>query len=106
MSERLSQLHSMLNEDPKDSFLLYAIAKEYEQIDDLEKALETFIILKTNNHDYVGLYYHLGKLYETLEQPEKALEAYAEGIVVAKSLSDFHALSELNTAKTNLEIEM
>jgi tetratricopeptide (TPR) repeat protein len=96
----------MLKEDPEDSFVLYAVAKEYEQLDDLEKALETYNKLKEADHDYVGLYYHLGKLYEILEEPDKALEAYAEGIDVAKSLADFHALSELNTAKTNLEIEM
>ena len=41
-----------------------------------------------------------------LDNHEKALETYNEGINVAKKLADFHALSELNTAKTNLEIDM
>ena len=35
----------------------------------------------------------------------KALETYIEGIEISKKIKDFHALSELNTAKLNLEIE-
>ena len=39
-----------------------------------------------------------------LNEKEKALKTFDEGIIVAKKLADFHALSELHTAKTNLEI--
>jgi hypothetical protein len=54
----------------------------------------------------VGMYYHLAKLYEKLENVDLAIQTYTEGINVAKRLSDFHALSELNSAKMNLEMEM
>jgi hypothetical protein len=63
-------------------------------------------IISSNDPGYVGMYYHLGKLYEKMGEPELALEAYTAGINVAKKIPDFHALSELNNAKLNLEMEM
>ena len=106
MSERMKQLRLMLKNDPEDSFLMYAYAKELEYLDQPEKALEIYLKLKSSDPQYVGMYYHLGKLYELLEDQEKALQAYEEGIDVAKKIADYHALSELNTAKTNLELEI
>jgi tetratricopeptide (TPR) repeat protein len=96
----------MLIESPDDSFLLFALAKEFEKMDRLEDALSTYLLLKEKSPEYIGLYYHLGKLYEEFSEPEKALKVYDEGINLAKKIADFHALSELNNARTNCEIEM
>lgn len=101
---RLSQLQAMLSESPNDSFLLFAIAKEYENMQDQEQALQHYLQLVENDPAYVGTYYHLAKLYEKIENPEKALEAYAQGMEVARRAHDQHALSELSTAKLNLEM--
>ncbi len=105
-TERLIQLLGMLKDDPKDSFLRYAVAKEYENGNDLELALVEYLTIKDNDPDYVGMYYHLAKLYEKIEDTDKALDIYTLGIQIAKKLSDFHALSELNSAKMNLEMEL
>lgn len=102
MSERLELLKSMLEKNPKDSFLLFAIAKEYEGLGDNKAALDFFLNLKTSQSDYVGLYYHLGKLYEKNEQVDKAFFTYKEGMEVAKKAGDQHALNELAGAKLNL----
>lgn len=104
--DRLNQLLGMLNDDPKDSFLRYAVAKEYENGLLEQEALNEYLTIKDLDPDYVGMYYHLGKLYEKLENYELAIQSYNEGIAVAKKLSDLHALSELNSAKMNLEMEM
>ncbi len=104
--ERLNQLIGLLKDDPKDSFLRYAVAKEYENGDDLTKAMEEYLTILNTDPDYVGMYYHLAKLYEKLEENDKALEIYAVGIQIAKKLSDLHALSELNSAKMNLEMDL
>ena len=106
MSKRLELLQNMLKNDETDSFLYYAIAKEMESLSNFGGALEHFIHIRTNDPGYVGMYYHLGKLYEKMEEPDLALEAYSDGINVAKKIPDFHALSELNNAKLNLEMEM
>lgn len=105
-TDRLKSLMEMYNEDPGDSFIRFAIAKEYEKVGDNKMALEHYLSLKMDDPDYVGLYYHLAKLMEEMEEENQALSVYEEGIVIAKKLKDFHALSELNSAKTNLELDL
>ncbi|MBK9737794.1 MAG: tetratricopeptide repeat protein [Saprospiraceae bacterium] len=106
MNDRLLMLQEMVLGDPDDSFISYALAKEYENLGMFEDALGQFLKLKTKDPNYVGLYYHLAKLLEHLEENTKALIIYNEGIEVAKKIPDFHALSELNSAKLNLEMEL
>lgn len=102
--DRLNSLLQMLEEDKQDSFIRFAVAKEYEKLDDVSMALHYYTELKNDNPDYVGLYYHLAKLHEYMDNENEAMTVYLEGIEVAKKLKDFHALSELNNAKTNLEM--
>ncbi|MBK7805299.1 MAG: tetratricopeptide repeat protein [Saprospiraceae bacterium] len=103
---RLELLLDMLKKDPEDSFVRYAIAKEYESLSDYQASLNHFLILKMKDPNYVGMYYHLAKLYEKQENLPLAIQTYDEGIAVAKKIPDFHALSELNSARINLEMEM
>lgn len=102
---RLDKLLTLFDEKNPDDFLLFALAKEYENGDDLDTALEYYQRLKTHNPEYVGLYYHLAKLYEQQELFEEALDIYKEGMAVAKTQGDQHALAELSNAKLNLELE-
>ncbi len=104
-SNRLNTLLEMYDEANHDSFVLFAIAKEYYYQKNILKAIETFEKLKTLDEKYVGLYYQLAKLYEEEGIYPKALSTYEGGIQQAKKQADFHALSELMNAKTNLEIE-
>lgn len=106
MTERLQKLKNFLKEDPNDDFILFALAQEYQKMDQLNEALEYYIQLQNKNPYYIGTYYHLGKLYEDLNQQETALESYKDGIEKAKERKDLHALAELQNAKTNLELEM
>jgi tetratricopeptide (TPR) repeat protein len=103
-TNRLETLLSMYDDKNHDSFILFAIAKEYEYLEELEKAKESYLSLKERDPNYVGLYYHLAKVYEILENNEEALMIYEQGISIAKRIADFHALSELNNAKQNLEM--
>ena len=103
---RLESLKNLLVQDPNDGFLLFAIAKEYESIGQLDQALNHYEKLRTVDPDYVGLYYHLAALYQEMEDLNKALLIYDKGIEIAKALHDLHALSELKGAKMNLEMEM
>ncbi|MBK9150903.1 MAG: hypothetical protein IPM26_07830 [Saprospiraceae bacterium] len=101
---RLDTLLTMLEKDPADSFLRYALAKEYEQTGDISRAIEILEHLRSDDPQYVGLYYHLGKMYESEGTILKPLQIYEEGIRIAKAIPDFHALSELNNVKVNLEM--
>lgn len=99
----MQQLLALLESSPQDAFLLFAIAKEYEGIGDIAKALETYRQLENAVPDYVGLYYHLGKLLEKLEETEAAKAAYDKGLEVAKAAGDRHAWNELSSARMNME---
>jgi tetratricopeptide (TPR) repeat protein len=99
---RLDQLFAFLALNPKESFVLFAIAKEYEKAENPEKALEYYLKLHDIDPKYVGLYYHLGKLYEKIQRLDDAISTYTKGMSVAKAANDRHALSELSGAKMNL----
>lgn len=105
MSEsRIAQIKVMLKEQPKDSFLHFALAKEYEKLEDLNQALVEYEFIRKEDPSYIGNYFHLGKCYEELDETEKALQAYTDGIVKGQELGDLHAVSELQNARTNLEL--
>jgi len=104
MTQRMTELMNLLEKDPHDSFLLFAIAKEYEGHDMPDQAEHYYLTLKRSNPSYVGLYYHLAKLYEEMGKTEDALNIYDEGVFMAGKMNDQHALAELKNARMNLEL--
>lgn len=99
MSRRLQLLQQVLESNPNDSFALFAIAKEFEGLNDLENAMAYYLRLLHTDPAYIGLYYHLGKLYEKTGQPAEAITVYRKGMEVARNAGDRHALGELNGAR-------
>ena len=104
-NSRLDKLKVLLEDDPTNSFLLFAIAKELEGLGQSAAAITAFLDLVEKDADYVGTYYHLAKLYEAASDKVNALLIYEKGMLVAKKIKDLHALSELQNAKMNLELE-
>ncbi|MBC7745273.1 MAG: tetratricopeptide repeat protein [Flavobacterium sp.] len=94
---RLQKLLDFFETEPNDPFLKYALATEYLNSNEPDKALFYYEDLFVNHTDYVGTYYHLGKLYEALNRKVDAVKTYQKGMQVAKSLKDMHAFSELQT---------
>lgn len=101
-TKRLEQLFRFLENSPNDSFILFAVAKEYEKLKDWENALAYYLKITLHDPDYVGVYYHLGKLYEVFQKPDKAFTTYKKGMEIAQKKDDHHAYSELASAKLNL----
>ncbi|MFT6815278.1 MAG: tetratricopeptide (TPR) repeat protein [Sphingobacteriales bacterium] len=104
MKDRLQQLLNFLKESPNDSFILFALAQEYWKQNNKEKALEHFETVHKLDENYIGTYYHLGKLYEELEDLEMAKQIFQKGIGIAKNNNNQHALSELQGALMNVDI--
>ena len=94
---RLEKLLEFLKNEPNDPFLKYALATEYFNIRDYDKALLYYEGLVSEHPDYVGTYYHLGKLYELLDRKSEAIEIYKTGMLIARKAGDNHAYSELQT---------
>ena len=69
-------------------------------------AVEAYEKLKGGHPDYVGFYYHLAALYADLGEREKAKAIYEEGIKIAESAKDVHALGELKNAFVNFQMEL
>ena len=103
MTNRFQYLLQLLETSPNDSFVLFALAKEYEGQEDSPKALEFYLRLQAADPNYVGLYYHLGKQFEKMDDYPKAIQTYKQGIAVSKNAGDQHAASELAGALLNLE---
>ena len=103
---RIEQLQQLHEADPEDSFIHYALAQEYTKLHQYYRARDTYIALKHRDPEYLGLYFHLGAVLQELDENEAALACYDEGMLVAKRQADIHALAELKTAKTNLEMEL
>lgn len=97
--KRLEQLKSLLADAPGDSFITFAIAKEYEKTGDTDEALKHYLMIVEHDPQYVGLYYHLGKLYEERGDIPTAISTYEQGMNIAKAAGDDHAYSELAGAK-------
>lgn len=95
---RLDKLLNFLESDPNDPFVLYALATEYNSVNDQEKAFEYYLKLVAEHPDYVGTYYHLGKLYEKTGNTDEGIKIYQKGMLAAKNKRDMHAFSELQGA--------
>ncbi len=103
---RVKQLEEMIAQDPKDEFVLFALAQECGKREDYLKAISYYKKLKEINPNYVGLYYHLAAIYTLVNNRSEAIKSYNEGIEVAQELNDHHALAELKNAKLNIELEL
>jgi Tfp pilus assembly protein PilF len=102
---RLEQLKKMLETEPNDSFLNYALALEYAKANNLNKAIQLIEEIIARDKNYLGAYYELGKYYELSGQPEMAIDIYKRGISVALEQKNRKAQLELNEALLLLEDE-
>lgn len=96
--DRLNTLLSFLDMDPDDEFTRFAIAMEHLNAGRDSEAKDWFLQILERNERYIGVYYHLGKLLERMNSSAEARDAYTRGIVLARSMNDHHAASELEGA--------
>ncbi|PHI19918.1 tetratricopeptide repeat protein [Lewinellaceae bacterium SD302] len=99
---KMATIQSMLEANPKDSFLRFALAKEYEKLGEDQKVKEIYQAILADDPDYVGTYYHLGKTLERLGEEAAAFKTYTDGMGVCKRNNEQHARSELAGARLEL----
>ena len=95
---RLEQLIKFHVENPDDSFVLFGLAKEYEKLNNPEKAIAYLEEIRRKDPDYTGMYYHLAKLYENRGDLDTAVIIYKQGIAVATKNNAIKEMRELNEA--------
>lgn len=104
--EKLSRkelIFDMLEKEPNDVFLNYALAMEHlstGDYTDAEAQLRKVLDIKPS---YLPCYYQLGQVNEKLNQIDIAISYYKLGVELAKSQNNHKALGELNEAIWMLE---
>lgn len=100
---RIAKLKALLEQDPGDSFSLYALALEYAGMDETVQALELLEDLVRRDHSYVPAYQQLGYLYAKLGRSDDAVATFKRGISIAREQKDLHAQSEMQDALDDME---
>ncbi len=101
-SPRLQSLLEMYSHQPDDSFILFALAKEYVKSGNNELALEMFRKLKSKHPEYTGAYFHMVRLLLEMVMFSEAKQILNEGLAITSKLRDHHAYAELETLKEEL----
>lgn len=96
--QRMQMIKELLEKEPTDSFLNYALALEYDKENNTEKAIAIIEHIVLSDPEYLASYYQLGKLYEKLNDLNKAIFSYKKGIEIAQKQKNRKALNELNEA--------
>ena len=100
---RINQLREMLQSEPHDSFLNYALALELAKENDITGAINLIEEVLQRDEKYLGAYYQLGKLYEQTANIPKAISTYQKGITIAVAQNNKKTVGELNEALWMLE---
>lgn len=100
---RKELLLNLLKEDPNDPFARYALALEFRKENLLREAQEVLEALKSDQPDYLPLYYQLGKLIEERGNETEAMQVYREGLALATAQRELKTRSELEEAIWMLE---
>jgi len=95
--KRLQELLQMLENEPDDAFLIYAVAMEYRKSEPA-KALQILERLAATQPDYTATYYHLAEMYRQAGRNNEAIATYEKGITICQKMQDRHALNELQRA--------
>jgi len=98
---RIEQLLKFLEEDPQDTFTLYALALEYKEVRP-EEAERIFNQLLISYPDYLPTYYQAAALLEEKGEVDNALKVYKAGMEVAEKQNDTTAYKELQAAYSML----
>ena len=93
---RREQLEEMLESDPADVFLRYALAMQYVSEGDSAAGLERLQQLIDHAPKYVAAYFQKGQLLVQEGEIDSAKEILTRGIEVSREVGDTHAEGEMN----------
>jgi predicted TPR repeat methyltransferase len=96
-SDRVQKLRTLLQQNPDDPFLLYALAME-QRAADAPQALKLLHRVIQLDPDQCYAYYQLGQTQEAAGDATAARAAYREGLAAADRVGDEHAKQEIVAA--------
>lgn len=95
---RKDNLIVMLEKEPNDVFLNYALAVEFVGEKKYTEAEQQFLKTVKLNNEYLPCYYQLGQVAEKIKTEKEALEYYKLGLALAQKQNNQKAVNELNEA--------
>lgn len=102
-SDRVQKLRTMLEKQPNDPFLLYAMGMDLKKSKSYAHAIEYFDRTIQNDPAYCYAYFQKGQTFELSGDVDSAKIAYREGIAAAKAKGDAHAQGEIEQALMMIE---
>jgi len=100
---RIDMLLAMLEKEPDDIFLNYALGTEYVGELDVIQAEFQFKKVLQMEPNYIAAYYQLGKLFESQLKNADALHFFKLGLEKAKEAKNNKAVNEFGEAIFMLE---
>lgn len=95
---RLDQLIKMLQNEPADRFLNFALAMEYIKAGQQQEALAQFSRVVEIDPAYVPAYFQKADLLVALGRHGDAKQVYAEALTAAEQSGDKHAVQKIREA--------
>ncbi len=99
----MKSLQTMLQKEPDDLFLLYAIAMEHKKAGDFADALRYLDQVVKKDALYCVAYQQAAQVHEMAGDVEAARRSYRDGIAAALRKGDLHAKEEMEGALAMLE---
>ena len=93
----------MLEKQPADTFLLYAVALEYKKLNQPQPAIEYLKRVIAADPGYCYAYHQQGLIHESTGDVESAKQSYRDGIAAATKKGDAHAKEEIQAALSMIE---
>ncbi len=107
MSEpsRIEMLQQILSQTPEHSMTRYALAMEYSNAGEVEKALGEFKTLIERDPNFVNGYFMAAQMLQRAERFEEAKKILEDGIAAAQRTNNRHAVSEMQALLDELEYQ-
>lgn len=102
-ARRIAQLKALMEADPHDPFLPYAIAQEYMAAEKWGEAITLFASLTEDFPDYLPAYYHYGISLVTANHVEEAIQVLRKGHDLAQRQRDGKTAGEIAALLEDLE---
>ena len=92
---KINLLKEAINEDPEKPFPHFALAKEYQKVNDLDSAQKHYQHLIDHFPAYSGTYYHYVLLLIEIKNMASAQEIIEKGLQILKVESESKLYNEL-----------
>ena len=93
---RRAQIETLLSDEPRDTFLRYALAMELVAEKNIDQALAIFADLRSDQPPYVPAFFMAGQQLTKQGRIDEARAVLRDGIEQARTQGDGHAAGEMS----------